>query len=232
MNMQNRKKVFYYLAGVCFVIGVICHLEDCIQWNINIGASIYEIFLLTGYAIIALSMFTQIPIVAAIGTGTLIFNQVRYIVLISGGKLKFHNSWHVEITVLLVVYILIFVASLCRKKGGIFVFVAGALYVLYFLEGHSYNGRYGIELFASFSLGYVLWMQIAEDVFFIIGIFFYGLALSVKKRSKANEVTCNSVIAAPVENQIERITKLKTLLDAGIITQDEFDVKKEEILGL
>ena len=34
------------------------------------------------------------------------------------------------------------------------------------------------------------------------------------------------------EEQIDALNKMKTLLDAGILTQEEFDTKKKEILGL
>ena len=34
------------------------------------------------------------------------------------------------------------------------------------------------------------------------------------------------------ENAIENVVKLKELLDQGILTQEEFDAKKKEILGL
>ena len=34
------------------------------------------------------------------------------------------------------------------------------------------------------------------------------------------------------EKPIESITKLKELLDMGVITQEEFDAKKKQLLGL
>lgn len=34
------------------------------------------------------------------------------------------------------------------------------------------------------------------------------------------------------DEQIEMLTKLKSLLDAGILSQDEFDQKKKEIMDL
>lgn len=33
------------------------------------------------------------------------------------------------------------------------------------------------------------------------------------------------------ESQVERLTKLKTLLDSGVISQEEFDEKKKQIIG-
>lgn len=35
-----------------------------------------------------------------------------------------------------------------------------------------------------------------------------------------------------LESQVERIEKLKKLLDSGVITEEEFDQKKKQILGL
>lgn len=38
--------------------------------------------------------------------------------------------------------------------------------------------------------------------------------------------------AMSFDEQIEQLKKLKELVDAGILTQEEFDVKKREIMGL
>ena len=35
-----------------------------------------------------------------------------------------------------------------------------------------------------------------------------------------------------IDSQVETLKKLKELLDAGILTQDEFDAKKRQVLGL
>jgi len=35
-----------------------------------------------------------------------------------------------------------------------------------------------------------------------------------------------------VKDNLEDLKKLKELLDSGIITQEEFDVKKKQLLGL
>jgi hypothetical protein len=37
--------------------------------------------------------------------------------------------------------------------------------------------------------------------------------------------------ATPVEDPMEKLTKLKSMLDAGILTQEEFDAKKADILA-
>nr|WP_242049958.1 SHOCT domain-containing protein [Weissella confusa] len=35
-----------------------------------------------------------------------------------------------------------------------------------------------------------------------------------------------------MDEQIETLKKLKELLDAGILTQEEFDKKKSEVMGI
>ena len=37
--------------------------------------------------------------------------------------------------------------------------------------------------------------------------------------------------AAPTEDPMEKLTKLKSMLDMGILTQEEFDAKKADILS-
>lgn len=52
---------------------------------------------------------------------------------------------------------------------------------------------------------------------------------------KTNEEESPKIEASPamaIDAQIETLKKLKDLLDTGIITQEEFDVKKKQIMGL
>lgn len=50
------------------------------------------------------------------------------------------------------------------------------------------------------------------------------------KKSEAMQSQNNT--AAPADSSIEAIKKYKELLDMGIITQEEFDIKKKQLLGL
>ena len=49
---------------------------------------------------------------------------------------------------------------------------------------------------------------------------------------KINERQNKTVNEAPKSDSMDDIVKLKSLLDAGIITQEEFDAKKKQLLGL
>ena len=49
----------------------------------------------------------------------------------------------------------------------------------------------------------------------------------------AQNLGMNGSIKAPsIDQQLEIVKKLKEALDAGILSQDEFDAKKKEVLGL
>lgn len=50
--------------------------------------------------------------------------------------------------------------------------------------------------------------------------------------SKVNEVRNNNSINLNQSNNLDQIKKLKELLDMAAITQEEFDVKKKELLGI
>lgn len=69
--------------------------------------------------------------------------------------------------------------------------------------------------------------QLAENV---IGAIAENTTVSDEKPSEGTPNTGNNVLT--FDEQIEAVSKLKTLLDQGILTQEEFDVKKREILGL
>ena len=56
------------------------------------------------------------------------------------------------------------------------------------------------------------------------------LAELINKKQKNTESTA-TVSQAP-KDSLDELVKLKSLLDAGIITQEEFDAKKKQLLGL
>ena len=57
-------------------------------------------------------------------------------------------------------------------------------------------------------------------------------ALSPQNASMPAEAPAQSVQSNTLDSQIETIKKLKELLDAGILSQEEFDTKKREVLNL
>ena len=61
--------------------------------------------------------------------------------------------------------------------------------------------------------------------------FMRDIALISRENDKPIK-TSQPTIAQKTDNCIEELTKLKDLLDTGVITQEEFDAKKKQILGV
>jgi len=59
-----------------------------------------------------------------------------------------------------------------------------------------------------------------------------GIVLSQKIKEKQENMVQKTTIVAPQSNFTDDLKKLKDLLDAGIISQEEFDAKKKQLLGL
>ena len=57
-------------------------------------------------------------------------------------------------------------------------------------------------------------------------------ALSPQNAATAAQMAAPEASTPSFDNQIETLKKLKELLDAGILSQEEFDTKKRQILGL
>ncbi|WP_426450686.1 DUF4429 domain-containing protein [Paenibacillus sp. S-38] len=53
-----------------------------------------------------------------------------------------------------------------------------------------------------------------------------------KIKAKIEEMQAESAIVAPSVSAADEIRKFKELLDQGILTQEEFDMKKKQLLGL
>ena len=70
--------------------------------------------------------------------------------------------------------------------------------------------------------------------FFIKNYKEIGVVLSKKinERQESTESHASTPAPALQANAIDELKKLKELLDAGIITQEEFDAKKKQLLGL
>lgn len=60
----------------------------------------------------------------------------------------------------------------------------------------------------------------------------FGLAKGLLNEKEAPKALENAAPATLTDEQMESLKKLKDLVDAGVLTQEEFDAKKRQILGL
>ena len=61
--------------------------------------------------------------------------------------------------------------------------------------------------------------------------FYFGILIKKTAGGLGNNAEAKSQ-SLSMDEQIETLKKLKELLDAGILTQEEFDKKKSEVMGI
>ena len=116
----------------------------------------------------------------------------------------------------LVVCTLFEVVGLNRKNAKMICIVAGALLAVRFLLGFEY------------------FLSDIANILEIVGIIMMGLALNIDDAQDSSSKTASTSSIhsmTPAESQMDRLAKLKDLLDNGVISQEEFDAKKKQILG-
>lgn len=233
--MQKKTGSLRYAAGACFAIAA---LMDIIYVILNEYMSMPIIAVIAGNVLLAVAMFASVPVLVAVGGGLQAFVAIRtFFALFAVGDMPMYMLSQL---ILLAAWILIVVAGLLKSGGKILGIIAGAL-----------AGLQGLAAVVGFKLVYGFVPFPGSTVFLrlvtIAGMVMIGLAVSSNAAPAAAKAAVPTVptapmapmapmapaapAAVPVENQVERLTKLKELLDSGLITQEEFDAKKKEILG-
>lgn len=241
MIMEKNNSSLRYVAGACFGIYAILIIIYLVQ-NAQNGYSFnaWALLTLVGAVLIAIAMFASIPMLIAVGgfvsavysARTLggyvsAFYSARALISSLGYMDFFLNRYFINELILLVVWILIIVSGVNKKSGKTLAMIAGALSALRFfviIFGNKLDyGSFGLN-----AIGFLSYLVI------IVGTFMIGLAseslLSDEKAVVKASVNAGTN-ATSAESQVERLTKLKTLLDSGVISQEEFDEKKKQIIG-
>lgn len=215
--MKENNNTFKYIAGACFAVLVVLS----VIFKIQNGYYFWGPFLMIGYALIAVSMFVSVPALTAIGSALEGVCAIHMLISYFGYLQDpwFPKGFFISPILYLVIWVLLLVASLnpkLTKKLGIAAGIIAAVW----------------SLFESVSLGLTL-TEFLDYLALIVGTLMIGLSatdnavkeISATTASKATLVEKNS------ETQIDRLIKLKSLLNNGVITQEEFDQKKKQILG-
>lgn len=243
MIMDKKNNNFRYVAGACFVIEALRIIIN----HIVAGYTSFDpwtLVLIVGYALIAASMFASVDILTSVGGGFLAADAINTLITITKILLYLLDYFRddfliysLQVTSLFirsVVCILFVVIGLNRKNAKTISIVAAALLVVQFLLTTLYNNipsRYNNIHSSSFHLNFT---DILFNTILIIGTIMIGLVLNIDdvKTSSGKTASSNNInLTTPAENQIDRLAKLKDLLDNGVISQEEFDAKKKQILG-
>lgn len=212
--MESKTKIpFRYIAGGCFAANAIIYL-------IRSGFSLSNLSLVLAFAAIAVGLFLSISMVSAAGSVLFLLSRIVHLFRL----IRFDSSFILLIQVLapVIFALLLLVTCLNRRSAkttGIIAaairFILAVLTILYFLSFFHFGGS--------------MWGMIIQPLLECAGAVFLGFAFSeLKDKPKA-------IAAAPkvpgVTDTYEKLTHLKGLLDKGIITQEDFDAKKKDILG-
>ena len=179
---------------------------------------IFSVLYMIGCALIAVSMFASVPVLTAVGGGLALLNAVRS--LISFIKL---------VAFQVVFFILIIIAGLNKKSAKVLGITAASVYgvrLLVYIICRLINYGY-------ISMGLTAWLHY---LFMILGAVMLGLVLydmqagySASKRPGA-QVSDAELFSG--NGPLDQLGKAKMLLDAGVISKEEFTARKRNILGL
>lgn len=216
---MKNKHTLRYIAGACFAAKALLSVISLAKS----GFSISGLLPLASYSFIAVSMFASIPVLTTVGGVICLFYS-----LISNAWVILHAPIMYKIQSILYAVLWVIVAAIGanKKQSKQLGFTAGIAAVLNFLIIIVINlknqGVFGLS-FTGF-LSYFL---------LIIGAFMIGYAsadMPVKAAAKPS-TSAGGANAASSESQTDRLVGIKKLLDSGVITQEEFEEKKKQILG-
>ncbi len=219
MNEKNLK-IVRYITGVLFLALAITSF----LYKYTFSGSTYAIGYAIGYivsalgaAIMAVSMFLGMRQVFIVGAG---FQAVSCLIKL----LALHeNIMNILSAVLLLAgYLLAAFAIQDKKNTSKYVIVS----VVLFLIGNIANQIAFLTDKLSIIWALKDFVSVASPILLACIVFENIPQAQTTKMVKQPTKTAKS------NDRIEELTKLKDLLDTGVISQEEFDAKKKQILGV
>ena len=217
--MDDKKlKIIRYLAGAIFLSLALSSFL-CSFLYYTTGYKIRYIVSALGAAMLAVSIFLGIRQIFMVGAG---FQAVSCLVRLLSSWMSTVNI--ISCILLLAGYVLIALAIQEKKNKTIYEIMSIALFLIGCIA--SQIADYG-EVSAS-SIAFAL-----EDFALIASpILLACIVMENVPQAQTTKMVKQPPKTAKSDNRIEELTKLKDLLDTGVITQEEFDAKKKQILGM
>ena len=117
--------------------------------------------------------------------------------------------------------------------------LAGYVFIALAIQEKKNKTIYEILSIALFLIGCIasqiaLYGKVSGDniAFALEGFVLIAIVLENVPQAQTTKTVKQPPKTAKSDNRIEELTKLKDLLDTGVITQEEFDAKKKQILGV
>lgn len=232
--MDNKNpKLLRYIAGGLFAVSLLRSL---------IGSSGLTFLGVLGWAATALmaaAMFAEKDILLAIGAGLRlpsslysIFSTVHNIYYAFNSYYSLFSTKGLTVCILissllsLAAVVLLLLAVFKREKARNLCFLSAGLNAAGFVLvciGYLIGGFLSPRLFFTYLLTIVL--NCAP-------VLLAGYVLQGGPAQTSKPALQAAPVAPAPSDRVEKILKLKALLDSGVLTQEEFDAKKKELLDL
>ncbi len=223
--MESKTKIpFRYIAGGCFAARTVIYLIDSFSYQNPFTFD--SLSMILSFAAIAVGLFLSVPMVSAAGSALfliyhLIRNGIPLFINISDNFSSLFILGTCFLRIPFVIFaLLLLITCLNRRSAKVTGIIAAAVRFI--------PAAYVVYLFVSF--GGTLWRIVLVPLLECAGAVFLGFAFSELK-DKPRAAAAAAPTASGVSDTYEKLTHLKELLDKGIITQEDFDAKKRDILG-
>lgn len=244
--MKNAKKnnpaiiaaVLFFLYSCLSIIGQILHIQYLIN---EYGQLFYRRFIWfiepIGFLLLAVGLFKQSKKLCVSGPAVLIFSNALVIVLLFFGILFGAGAYYL---LALIAAVFLLASAVGGKRSSVIFGVLSGIFLFFaILTDYLFNyyedfwsalrGMYVDPLLFNHNMELRVVLNRLAAIFHNIGTpiacVLAGIGLSYTKEEKV------AVIRPALKgNVIDNLTRLKALLDKGIITQDEFDAKKKQLL--
>ena len=233
--MEIKTKIpFRYVAGGCFAACALIYL--IIRYGHIPSGDIYpyDLLCILAFAVIAVGLFVSVPMVSAAGSALLLVRRVIYLFYkfryffkrfkaISSvlSLLGFLMNYLIPIIFALLLLITCLDRRSAKTRGMITAAVRFFIPAVYFII---------IIIRESSLMNFISLLRIALLLLESAGALCLGFAFSELKDKPKTIVAATAPKASGVSDTYEKLTHLKELLDKGIITQEDFDAKKRDIL--
>lgn len=230
--------IFRYAAGGLFAFALVRSLfgviKNALEWGFDLSFS--TVLFWIACALMAVAMFTKQYKLLAVGAGVRagglligLFSYIGYIFeAVSYGYAGIMEMLYLISDLLFIAcYVLLLVAALKKEnaaKLSVIAAVLGAVSIL-------------LSFIVTLAVGYRFeFTLVLKNIFNIVvncaPVALAGFAIQGAPKTAPVTVQASQPVAPSTSSQIEKLMKLKELLDSGVLTQEEFDAKKKELLDM
>lgn len=215
MNDKFFKTVQYF-TGMLFVLSAIMSLCRFFMP----ASQIVVIFFTIGTLLMAISMFTGMYQMLMAGAGVQAVASIIKLILFIRETSQPLMSYVISYIFLALGYAIV-VLAVCQKKTACkYSLISAILFIVsYALVNMSFSDFWGTIRYSIQD-----WMRDISPMLLMC------IVVENAPEAQTTRMVEQSPKTVKSDNRIEELTKLKDLLDTGVITQEEFDAKKKQIL--